>query len=111
MKLSDLINLPEGWDGHLGRPVDFDVAKFAVKFLASTLDSESPAPQIVPLSYGGLQLEWHERDIDLEIEIEIPNRLFVSFTDHRGDEEFEREFSADYSEVTRVLRILSTREA
>ncbi len=108
-RISELVRLPLGWDGHDGRPVNFDVAAFAVQFLLQTLEPDGPAPLVVPLSYGGLQLEWHERGIDLEIEVEAPNRIFVSFEDRETSEEFEQEFSTDYTEVTRIMRILALR--
>ncbi len=85
--MNELMRLPLGWDGHDGRPVDFDVADFAVQFLLQTLEPNGPAPLVVPTSYGGLQLEWHEQEIDLEIEVEAPNRIFVSFEDRESGEE------------------------
>ena len=109
-KVSELVQLPTGWDGHDGRPVKLDVAAFAIQFLFETLEPDGPEPQIVPLSYGGVQLEWHEQQIDLEIEVVAPNRMFVSFEDHKTGEEFEKEFSTNYAEVARVLRLLSLRK-
>ena len=108
-RVIELVRLPLGWDGHDGRPANFDVADFAVQFLLQTLELDGPAPLVVPLSYGGLQLEWHERGIDLEIEVEAPNRIFVSFEDRESGEAFEQEFSTDYTEVTRIMRILASR--
>jgi len=109
-RMRELVMLPVGWDGHDGRPVEIDVAVFAVQFLWQTLEPDSPAPQIVPLSYGGVQLEWHEQGMDLEVEVEGPNRIFVSFEDHMSGEEFERAFSTDYTEVTRIMGILASRQ-
>lgn len=108
-RIVDLVELSPGWDGHDGKPVDFDVAAFAIQFLLETLEPEGPGPVIVPLSYGGLQLEWHEQGIDLEIEIEAPNKIFVSFEDQETGRELEREFSTDYTEVTRIMQILALR--
>lgn len=108
-RIIELVRLSLGWDGHDGRPVNFDVAAFAVQFLLQTLEPDGPAPLVVPLSYGGVQLEWHEEGIDLEIEVEAPNRIFVSFEDRETGEEFEQEFSTDYTEVTRIMRILASR--
>ena len=108
-RIIELVRLPFGWDGHDGRPVNFDVADFAVQILLQTLELDGPAPLVVPLSYGGLQLEWHEQGIDLEIEVEAPNRIFVSFEDRETGETFEQEFSTDYTEVTRIMRILASR--
>jgi len=108
-RIKELMKLEPGWDGHDGKPVDSDVANFAAKFLRETLEPDGPVPQVVPLSYGGLQFEWHEKGIDLEIEVEAPNRIFVSFEDSKTDEELEGEFSTDYTEVMHVMRILESR--
>lgn len=108
--MRELAMLPVGWDGHDGRPVDIGIAAFAIQFLLQTLEPDGPAPQVVPLSYGGIQLEWHEQGIDLEVEVEAPNRIFVSFEDQVSGEKFEREFSTDYTEVTRVMGILASRQ-
>lgn len=109
-RIRELVVLPTGWDGHDGRPVDIDVAAFAIQFLLQTLEPDGPAPQVVPLSYGGIQLEWHEQGIDLEVEVEAPNRIFVSFEDQISGEEFERGFSTDYTEVSRIMGILASRQ-
>ena len=71
-RIRELVMLPVGWDGHDGRPVDIDLAAFAVQFLLQMLEPDGPAPQIVPLSYGGIQLEWHEQGIDLDVEGDAP---------------------------------------
>lgn len=108
-RMQELMSLDIGWDGHNGQPVSRDIAGFAIEFLLQTMTTDGPPPQLVPLSYGGVQLEWHEKEIDLEIEVEAPNRIFVSFEDHQSGEEFEKEFSTEYREVTRVLRMLAVR--
>lgn len=109
-RLNELVRLPLGWDGHDGRPVELDVAVFAAQFLLQTLEPDGPAPLVVPLSYGGVQLEWHENGIDLEIEVEAANRIFVSFEDRETGEEFEKGFSTNYTEVARIMRILASRQ-
>ncbi len=106
-RIRQLVGLPEGWDGHDGKPVKIDVARFALRLLRETLDPLGPAPQLVPLSYGGLQLEWHENGIDLEIEVEAANRIFVSFEDHSTGEQLEKEMSTDYREVSQIMRRLA----
>jgi len=39
----------------------------AVEFLLRVALPHVPPPAIVPLSDGGIQLEWHEGGVDLEI--------------------------------------------
>jgi hypothetical protein len=38
-----------------------------MRLLESTMRDDTPAPWVVPLSDGGVQMEWHERGLDIEI--------------------------------------------
>ena len=105
-----LILLSPGWDGHGGKAIAIDIIDFTIQFLRDTLAPDGPEPQLVPLSYGGIQLEWHENGIDLEIEVIAANRLFVSFEDHENGRDLEREFSTDFTDVSRILRLLTMRQ-
>ena len=107
-KLNELVELPENWDGHNGAQIERDIAGFALSLLLQTLKSDAPSPQIVPLNNGGLQMEWHQNGIDLEVEVEAPNRVFVSYEDRNTGEELDKEFSTDYSELTRILNTLAS---
>lgn len=60
--LAHLAALPENWDSHGGRPIDRDVLDLLALLLTE------PA-QPVPLSSGGVQLEWHNGMWDVEIEL------------------------------------------
>lgn len=72
-RLAYLIRLPEGWDGHQGRPVVPTIAEYAYHLMeALLLRPGVPMPSITPLSYGGLVLEWHRKGWDVEIEIDAP---------------------------------------
>ena len=62
-----LTTLPRGWDGYHGVPVTRANVQMAAHFLDRFLDSSSAAPWLVPLSGGGLQLEWHQGGLDIEV--------------------------------------------
>ena len=80
--------LEENWDSYGARPIDPRCAETTTNLLLSVLDSGTPKPSVVPTSRGGIQLEWHRAGVDLEIEIESPDRVNVFFEDHReGTEE------------------------
>lgn len=94
-----LLKLPAGWDGHDGKPVNRGTMTFALQFLSQELDASTPAPWLVPLSYGGIQAEWHEKELDLEIEFIAPNKIHAFCEDHRSgqvliDDELETDFTA-----------------
>jgi hypothetical protein len=77
-RLGHLFALAEDWDGEGARPLDFDTAMEALNFLLTKALHETPAPQLIPTSAGGLQLEWHCGGSDLEITFE-PGRLPTYF--------------------------------
>ena len=72
-RLEELVDrLPFGWDGYSGRPVAFLNASFALSMLSSICRPNTPAPQIVPGATGDLQIEWHTKEVDIEIAVRGP---------------------------------------
>lgn len=59
--LDRLAGLTQGWDGHQGHPPTEGALDAARQFLLNAA--------VVPLSDGGLQIEWHRGDLDIEVEI------------------------------------------
>lgn len=80
-QLEEIRTLGEGWDGFRAGPIRLDVIEFADQVLRQIMRSTTPAPHVTPMSHEGLMLEWHENGINLEIEIEKPGGLWVSFED------------------------------
>ena len=54
-------------------------------------------------------MEWHEKGIDLEIEIEAPNQIYVSFEDAITGETFDRELSTNFAVLTDPVKRLTER--
>lgn len=80
-RLEDILTLDEGWDGYTAGPLRRDVVAFAIQVLHQVMHPTTPPPHVIPMSHEGLMIEWHEHGIDLEIEIETPGHLWVSFED------------------------------
>ena len=76
-ELQRLATLRPGWDGAGGRKLSPSAIQAAISFMNRMLSSSTLAPQIVPTSAGGIQLEWHSRGIDLEIEADRSGGLLV----------------------------------
>lgn len=102
--VGDLLNLPENWDSYGAHPINPMAAAFALQLLSETMRADTPVPVVVPTSSGGVQLEWHTRGIDLEVEIRSSSRLYVSYEDHRHGVEWEGELTSD---LTRLGDFLS----
>jgi hypothetical protein len=75
--------LPDRWDGYSGRPLRMDTGFFALQVLEAVMRPRTPLPQVVPTAMGGVQFEWHERDIDLELHISAPYECEIWFEDHQ----------------------------
>lgn len=73
--------LSEDWDGYGAGPVRNDVMKFAAQVLQNIMHLSTPAPKLTPMSNEGLMLEWHIHGIDLEVDIERPGTMWMSFED------------------------------
>lgn len=65
-KLWSLLRLEPGWDSYGACPISPRAVETALAFLAQT--ASVPRPSIVPTVRGGIQLEWHDGRIDVEIE-------------------------------------------
>lgn len=66
-QISGLTALARGWNSYGAPPVEADCALQAVEFLLGVAQPHVPSPTIVPLTDGGIQVEWHQGGIDLEI--------------------------------------------
>ncbi|NUN00969.1 MAG: hypothetical protein HUU41_07630 [Bryobacteraceae bacterium] len=93
----DLLTLPPNWDSYGAGAVDARVVHAAINFINGFLRPSSPAPRVVPLSSGGLQLEWRRKGVDLEIVFDRDAKPFFYWRDRVSGEESEhalRESSA-----------------
>ncbi|MBP6010786.1 MAG: hypothetical protein KBA31_01050 [Alphaproteobacteria bacterium] len=88
-RLGHLMRLERGWDGYGGLPVKREVLQFALRILAAVMDDTAVSPQIVPISDGSLQLEWHKRDVHLEVHVLAPYRVQVVYERNAQEDEFD----------------------
>lgn len=68
-KLDELLKLHDGWDGYQGKSITNETILDIEEFLLLIYVDGLPIPLIVPGSDGSIQIEWHEKGIDLEIDI------------------------------------------
>lgn len=94
-QLEDILALGDGWDGFRAGPIRRDVITFSLQVLEDIMRPNTPAPHMTPMSHEGLMLEWHENGIDLEIEVERPGDLWVSFEDAVEGIEEEKPLKSD----------------
>ena len=108
-----LTELKQGWDSYGAPPIRWDAGLFALIILHNTMLPGTPLPQIVPTSVGGIQLEWHERGVDLELHVTGPYECELWYEDHRapGSEPLCAEVTNDFSLVQNLIADLTAREA
>lgn len=76
--------LPQGWDSYNGKPLRLDTGMFALQVLSSVMTEGTPVPSMVPVSSGGVQIEWHRNGLDIELYIAAPFDGELSIFDHRA---------------------------
>jgi hypothetical protein len=65
--IANLLMLPTNWDFEGAPPVHVPTAQLALEGLLRFMDQTTVAPQWTPTRLGGLQVDWHQNGIDLEI--------------------------------------------
>jgi len=85
----DLLTLPPNWNSYGAGAIDAKVVHDAMNFINGLLGPTSPAPRVVPLSSGGLQLEWHRQGVDLEVVFDRNEQPFFSYRNRVSQEESE----------------------
>ena len=93
-RINQLLELRENWDSHGAPGIDFESAMGAMAFLLQHCLHDMPAPQVMPMSNGGIQIEWHVSGTDLELAFapkEVASFYYsdVQGTEHEGELEQE----------------------
>ncbi len=92
--LIELLELPGGWNSYNASPIRKENVNFSVDLLSRLMRVDTPAPQVVPKVRGGVQLEWHTRGVNIEIDIESPERVrFFAENIGNSQEGVEQEFN------------------
>ena len=106
--IDELTGLAPGWDGYDAIPVLPRVARHAHRFLEAISEHTRTIPDVVPLSNGGVQLEWFAGTCEVEVTIE-PDCATHVFIERRGEDgirEFPVDESLDVSRIAPLFREL-----
>jgi len=83
-KIGQLINLPKDWDSYGGNVINEDCIGHAVEILKHLIELRDrtgislPVPFVAPLSSGGIQIEWEERERYLELSL-VPDASNIEY--------------------------------
>jgi hypothetical protein len=108
-RLDELVRLEPNWNSYGARIVPARLADTTLQILESLMRETTPQPSIVPTPAGHIQLEWHTKGIDLEVEIASPILLRVAFEDDQTGEEWEQDLNVDLRRLDEVVSTLSQR--
>ncbi len=108
-ELRELLRLPPDWNSYRARPIAARAALAAIELLLQAMPEGLPLPAIVPTVRGGVQLEWHRRGVDLEIEALPDGRYSVAFEDERSGRSWEYEGVPDIEPAKAALAELGGR--
>jgi hypothetical protein len=78
-----------------------------MQVIGNAMRPMTPCPQLVPLADGGVQIEWHQKGIDIELAIHSPyvSDLWFSVDGLVSSQQL----SADFAPFERVVDELSRR--
>jgi len=111
-QLKEFTQYSVGWDSYNALPLRHDTAAFALSVLNSVMKSQTPLPHVAPTSDGGLQLDWHEKGIDLELHIAAPYDCDLWFRDNHDSNAQPISIklaNADLSPLTAAIDLLTCR--
>ena len=69
-QIGDLLALAPGWDSYSARQISGAAGARAFELLEQQTQRDTPRPSIVPMSRGGIQIEWHLRNLNIEITVQ-----------------------------------------
>jgi len=101
-RLETVSMLAADWDSYGAPAVKRTAVLMAMRLLQLFAESGFDPPQIVPMSNGGIQLEWHWSEADLEIQF-TGEADVDAFIDIHGDTSWEGEFASAPARVMQSL--------
>ncbi len=99
-------SLPDNWDSYEGKKVSRENIVRSLFVLERIMDEASPVPSIVPLGDGGVQIEWHRKQQDLEITFAADDTPQF-FYQNRATGVEQIGFTSEFANLARLLRNLA----
>ena len=103
-KIEPLIQLQPNWDSYGAKAIEFQSVLNAIKLFLSIESLSNCFPAIVPTVNGGLQAEWHDSDVDIEVDID-PNGRIHYIAERTGQDVQEFVGSVDSDRVSLAREI------
>ena len=104
-KCIEFTKLKKGWDGFKASPVPIEKANVAMHLIDRLVNINVPKPSIVPTYDGSIQIEWHMKNYELEIEITQLLEVEGLLIDRKTDE--MHEFCVNLSDEANSYQVLA----
>jgi hypothetical protein len=99
-----LMALDDNWDQRGSAEVRHDVLSFAFRgVLPEIMPPTAPAPAVIPLGHGGVQLVWNTDRAEIEVEVIAPNEIIAYHFDKATGEESEEPLTNDFSALSSLM--------
>jgi hypothetical protein len=108
-KILEYTNFAPDWDGYGSPSLKWDAGLFALAVLNQVMLRRTPIPQVVPAPGGGVQVEWHDRQLDIELHVRGPYDCELWIEDRRSGQTRSEELSSDFSHLQDAIKTLTTR--
>lgn len=105
--LSKLGSLPNNWDSYGSQPISLHSVAGVLRLLSMLMTDSTPLPAFVPIRNGAIQIEWHTKGIDLEIQVSPTGLYQASFEDSRRGTEWAGDVTSNFSPLREVLTRLA----
>lgn len=109
-ELVQLLKLQRGWNSYNAVPVSVDAFTSALQVLFFVMQAETPVPSMVPTTRGNIQIEWHMRGMDLEVEIIDASHFRVSYEDFQDDTIWEDKHLDNLTQLAQIIGKLTDRK-
>ncbi len=101
----ELTELGNDWDQRGSAQVRRDVLSFALRsVLPKILLPTTPAPAVIPLGHGGIQLVWNSDNAEIEVEVVEPYSVIAYHFDKATGEETEEHLTLDFFSLAKHMR-------
>ena len=101
-----VLSLPCDWDQQGAPPVNMEIVEQAMNSLATFMSDDAAIAQWTPTRLSGVQLDWHEKGVDLELSFEPGQKDgYVVFNENANPgNEWDGPISAHVEELRTLFR-------
>lgn len=103
--------LGPNWNSHGAKQVQPEALVLAVRVLVAIATDPLPLPAVIPTFGGGVQLEWHDAAVDLEIEVDPLGSVEAWFRDRIEGREWEGDLGEREADARAALELIKSRRS